>query len=468
MRFHRVVIIVCVLAFSVIAVAGHDQPDAPPTRERIISIPATPQRDGDADAGRRYVLHGDYLGSGYPYNFYILLSLGSMAPEQTLQRADVDRRIPPSYNVFESSNGVRVVGGLNCLGCHASMFNGELVIGLGNSMMDWSVNEDIPADELRTLVGQQYGDPSPEREAFEQFIRGVEVLYPTVVMPFVGVNPAFTIEEVAAAHRRPDDLTWSTEPLYTVGENQVASDVPPWWHMRKKNALYYNGMGRGDFSKLIGQINVVAIRDADDAQRTNDNMDDVVAFMRALEPPSYPGDIDQLLAERGRGVFETNCTRCHGTYGEIETYPNKLVPISEVGTDPAYAEMLMSSELPTWYNRSWYAQTEPASRVEPSMAYIAPPLDGIWCTAPYFHNGSVPTLDAVIDSSIRPTFWERSFRDDDYDLDRIGWRFKSHDAGGTPRVYDTTVDGYRNTGHTYGDDLTDTERRALLEYLKTL
>jgi ABC-type glutathione transport system ATPase component len=32
-------------------------------------------------------------------------------------------------------------------------------------------------------------------------------------------------------------------------------------------------------------------------------------------------------------LFGANCARCHGTYGEKWTYPNKIVPIDEIGTD---------------------------------------------------------------------------------------------------------------------------------------
>ena len=102
------------------------------------------------------------------------------------------------------------------------------------------------------------------------------------------------------------------------------------------------------------------------------------------------------------------------------------------------------------------------------MAYIAPPLDGVWATAPYFHNGSVPKLSMVIDSSTRPTYWRRPFDSRAYDLKDPGWRHTTPDGPVDTNTYDTTQRGYGNQGHTFGDDLTDEERRALLEYLKTL
>jgi hypothetical protein len=126
-----------------------------------------------------------------------------------------------------------------------------------------------------------------------------------------------------------------------------------------------------------------------------------------------------------------------------------------------------------WFANSFWGET---SRLEPQLGYVAPPLDGIWATAPYLHNGSVPTLEALLDSSKRPRYWTRTFDSTDYDQAAVGWNFAELDhgqadeptAGARVRIYDTTLLGYGNQGHTRADDLDDSERRALLEYLKTL
>jgi len=443
-----------------------------PPREEAPHVPESmAQREGDAQAGRDYVLHGDYIGSGIPLQLFRLVNgpgEGSATPG--LERRGEARSLPLGVNAFKTPDGVDVVAGANCLACHASMFHGELVIGLGNSLADWTRTRAHPPRALNGLAAALFGTDSSEWRAFRRFMRGAEALEGQIDTPFRGVNPAFRIEEVAAAHRAPSDLSWSEKRLYEPLDGVIASDVPPWWNVRKKSTLYYNGMGRGDFARLIQQITVVAIEDAEDAARINESMPDVLAFLRTLEPPEYPGAIDRSLAARGEAVFARDCASCHGTYGEEETYPNKLVPVEIVGTDPAYAETLMRSPLPGWYNESWFAKTPPESRVVPTRAYVAPPLDGIWCTAPYLHNGSVPTLEALLDSSKRPTYWRRSFDDADYDLDSIGWRFQRLDAPAPSdlKVYDTTRRGYGNGGHTFGDDLSAEERRAVLEYLKTL
>src|SRR5690606_6520779 len=148
---------------------------------------------------------------------------------------------------------------------------------------------------------------------------------------------------------------------------------------------------------------------------------------------------------------------------------------SRIGTDPAYALRAYeeSERFMLWFNRSWYGETAEAA---PAPGYVAPPLDGVWATAPYLHHGSVPTLEALLDSSKRPRYWQRSLDSRDYDQDALGWEHQTlehgKEAARTPeeskRIYDTTLYGYSSAGHTFGDDLTNADRRALLNYLKTL
>ncbi|MGP1345276.1 MAG: hypothetical protein ACTS3F_01230 [Phycisphaerales bacterium] len=465
-------------------------PGIPSQTPGITTIDPTPQRQGDPIAGLHYLLHGDYIGSGIPLDLYELLSPPDPNFTPPITRDPPADRHPLSVNVFDMPSGIQVVAGITCLGCHASTFDGQYIIGLGNSTMDWSDGSPFPSAQLRTLAAASHPPGSPGWNALSQFLRGVDATSTRVTTPFRGVNPAFRIEEVAAAHRIPHTLKWSTRPVFAVPDRVFASDVPPWWHLKKKHALYYNAAGRGDFTKLIQQINVVGIDDADDAKRHNTHMADLLAFIQSIEPPPYPNPIDMELAAEGRLVFANNCAECHGTYPWQDdttwTYPNKLIPIDIVGTDPEYARAQAESQLSRWFNASWYARTEPKAWATPSLAYIAPPLDGIWITAPYLHNGSIPTIEALLDSTRRPTRWQRSFRDDDYDFQALGWRYQTinpapphaPNAPDAPNAtqqlpdpttyYDTTLPGFGNQGHEYGDDLTDTERAALIEYLKTL
>lgn len=151
------------------------------------------------------------------------------------------------------------------------------------------------------------------------------------------------------------------------------------------------------------------------------------------------------------------------------------MPSGIAQTDPLLATgaSQFGAQFIQWFASSFWGQT---SRLDPQPGYIAPPLDGVWATAPYLHNGSVPTIAALLDSSQRLTYWTRSYVSTDYDQAAIGWIAVPVDHGQAAetnpqarvRIYDTTLPGYSNQGHTFGDDLSATDRAAVLEYLKTL
>ena len=85
----------------------------------------------------------------------------------------------------------------------------------------------------------------------------------------------------------------------------------------------------------------------------------------------------------------------------------------------------------------------------------------------------MPSLATLLDSSKRPTYWKRLTTDgSQFDPIEVGWAYRAEEQGRAqgagPEVYDTTRMGYLNTGHTYGDGLTEQQRLDLIEYLKTL
>jgi mono/diheme cytochrome c family protein len=173
-------------------------------------------------------------------------------------------------------------------------------------------------------------------------------------------------------------------------------------------------------------------------------------------------------------VFRENCAQCHGTYGESWTYPNKIVPLEVIGTDPVRATGLTDRYI-AHYNASWFGQKKPVA--EKMTGYQAPPLDGVWATAPYLHNGSVPTLEALLDSSKRLNLYLKppSTGFAHYDRERVGWKVEvldrkpeDLDAEEAKRLFDSSRWGFGNDGHLFGDVLTDDERRDVIEYLKTL
>lgn len=435
----------------------------------LTPLPAAAQRDGDPDAGRDYLLYGDYVASGLPDELF--REFFGTSSSNPLDRTGDSATIPYAFNAFDAPNGVPVVGGINCYGCHASRLNGAFIVGLGDSFSDFTSDQGGQYGALTALIDSRYGEDSPEHDAYIHLGRGATTAGEAIVTPFQGVNPAFALEAAVAAHRDPETLLWQDSPRFDAPP-RVASDVPPWWNIGKKHALYYNAVGRGDFARLMMQICIVGVWDADHAADIDAHFPDVVAWLSQLQPPAYPGDIDAGLAAEGEALFSARCTSCHGTYSDdpsAETYPNLLVAIEEVGTDPLLAESYLDQpEFLDWLQASWFASHDDAATFEAEAGYIAPPLDGVWATAPYLHNGSVPDLYTLLDSSQRPARWRRDFGDSTYDLDRVGWPHEAVDAATDTDVYDTTRPGYASSGHTYGDDLTDDERDALVEYLKSL
>ena len=110
--------------------------------------------------------------------------------------------------------------------------------------------------------------------------------------------------------------------------------------------------------------------------------------------------------------------------------------------------------------------------------YQAPPLDGVWATAPYFHNASVPTVYHVLNSKARPKrFTPRSGGEkEDYDPVKLGLRFTAVVEAPAPapparerrQVYDTTLPGAVTRATRSAMALSEAERAAVIEYLKTL
>ena len=96
--------------------------------------------------------------------------------------------------------------------------------------------------------------------------------------------------------------------------------------------------------------------------------------------------------------------------------------------------------------------------------YRARPLNGIWATGPFLHNGSVPSLMALLrPAAQRPT----SFVVGNSDFDPVNVGF-TEPSDGTGFQMDTQALGNANTGHEYGVTLTEADKLALLEYLKSL
>jgi hypothetical protein len=297
---------------------------------------------------------------------------------------------------------------------------------------------------------------------------------------------------------------------------------------------------------------------------------DVQLWLESLRAPRYPGKIDRPLAEAGAILFHNkdlwapglhnvaprpsggngSCATCHGVYApryshdpayletpELEGMAAYVVPLDVIDTDRARS-LSLTAQLAETLRWSWWSygtneQPGTCFGVVDQGGYLAPPLYGVWATAPYFHNGSVPNVWEVLEPADRQPIWRRvsapppvddasAFMGFDtnlaraYDHDKLGWRYDAlpcGDAVSQPaldcstaasesnpaadalrggvyddvwftwniapqpvdadsleqrKIYNTNKYSQGNGGHTFTAVLSDPERLAILEYLKTL
>jgi len=245
--------------------------------------------------------------------------------------------------------------------------------------------------------------------------------------------------------------------------------------------------------------------------------------LHGLQSPQWPESvlppIDRKLAARGAELYRSNCTTCHALINRDAAdrkVTAMITAVDVVGTDPQSVDNLIKARAPSgilegaisadgktygatesgltlltdlvtgilsaqptaavrtlaYAKRYGLNQTDKkgdhhaATEADPTAdlrSYKARPLNGIWASAPFLHNGSVPTLyDLLLPVAQRPsTFAVGRWA---YDPKKVGYVSE----GEVPWVLDTALTGNHNVGHVYGTTLDDADRWALVEYLKTL
>ncbi|GEO11653.1 c-type cytochrome [Segetibacter aerophilus] len=463
-RRKQLVVIIIITAFAMLGIAAITIENEP-FKEGVYIEPSE-QQSGDIKKGFDYLVNGDYLKSGLNYNYYVLLN--GKDKRNHLNRTGKAANVAYNFNLIKTRNSNNLVVP-NCLQCHGQEFDGKLVIGLGNTFLDFSKpfkKNDVKGKIARHIM--QLVSPS-QYQSSRVLIRSFSTIAPYLQTETQGINAADRLAILLVAHRNPETLQWSDKALLEIPEEVIPTDVPAWWLLKKKNAMFYNGFGRGDFGKFLMLSNLLTVSDSSEAAETFTHFKDVLSYLKSVEPPKYPRSIDNTLATRGKAVFNNNCSKCHGTYGDKVTYPNLLIPEHIIRTDSLlFKANYQNPQFIEWFNKSWYANGNYPARLQPFNGYIAPPLDGIWITAPYLHNGSVPTLEALLNSKERPRYWQRDFKQPEYDYENIGWKYEIKDKDNSRKIYNTDKPGYRNIGHTFGDRLNKEDRKAVIEYLKTL
>lgn len=212
------------------------------------------------------------------------------------------------------------------------------------------------------------------------------------------------------------------------------------------------------------------------------NLHRLEVLTHKLSAPKWPvalfGPIDDAKAKAGQQIFNSTCSGCH---------QNRLYPLVDVGTDPQRANSFgqpVANHVPfptaiqpvldglkarALADDGVSAADRATMDANPVIwratgQYLARPLSGVWATAPYLHNGSVPTLWHLLHPDQRPAKFIAGNRE--YDPDKVGFS-----TTGTGWTFDASQPGNSNIGHAgdkYGTNLTEDQKAALLEYLKTM
>lgn len=345
---------------------------------------------------------------------------------------------------------------MNCFSCHGGSVAGQTIPGLPNNQLDLqSMVEDFRNYKLK------HGVPLRPLDLGSLFIPS----------SFTRGGTNAVIFGIALGVSRDEHMN-RIPPRTFLKMVHHDMDPPAWWQLKKKRSLYIDGFVEKSHRVLL-QFMLGRENDGETIRGWGPEFKHVLAYIESIEAPKYPFAIDQQLAARGERIFNNNCARCHGTYGENETYPEITIPIDEIGTDRVRLNAL-TPEHRGWMKDGWMTHYGQQKVITDPKGYVAPPLDGVWATAPYLHNGSVPTLYHLMFPDERPKLWKVTDYND-YDQKNVGLvieiadKVPTHISKIEKRAwYDSSIIGKSPQGHDYPEALTEEERWAVVEYLKSI
>lgn len=245
-----------------------------------------------------------------------------------------------------------------------------------------------------------------------------------------------------------------------------------------------------------------------DFKRLGRIQDDLYHLQAPVWPEQILGPLDRGRLARGAKVYATQCASCHALSDRKagRKLLTTVVPVDTIGTDPRAARNFLAAQSETGvlqgrrqgvvagerfgpraptiqlvvHAAAGVALEHPLAATRAALTgyrpvikaaidqhpdhYKARPLDGVWATAPYLHNGSVPSLAELLKP---PAQRVRRFGvgNRQYDPAAVGYLSTVAD---NPFLFDTGLPGNGNGGHLQGTDLDDAAKADLLEYLKSL
>ncbi len=368
------------------------------------------------------------------------------------------------------------VGVIGCVACHSGRAAGQYIIGLGNKNID-VVRMAGEVHRLETW----WQKIVPKQRKSEAYLE-VEK----------------TALDFASYLGNPDigNLTQGLVPVsfirgwfYRVAGDPIPSDfsrgqvkVPHLWgyEQKRKAGQFCDGFGNGEVAGWAAAVELAAGQSPDVVRRYFPKVEAAELLFNDFLPPRYPFAVNRELAQHGQETFTKTCAKCHGEYhrdasGLPVFEQPKWIAWNIVQTD---ADRLAGNS-PEFNARVKLGPLRDLMQLtDLGKGYFAPRLEGIWARFPYLHNGSVPSVRALLTiPADRPRAF--SLRDSGersrFDQNNLGL---SQDQ--SPKqlaklikdrardVYDVRRVGHSNQGHNFYTQLPDDEKSAIIEYLKTL
>ncbi|NWA10809.1 hypothetical protein [Pseudomonas gingeri] len=240
-------------------------------------------------------------------------------------------------------------------------------------------------------------------------------------------------------------------------------DLPQIWNQKPREALYLHWDGNNNDIHERNYAAAMAVG-ATPQSVLPASFNRVTNWLLGTKPPAWPFALDQARVAQGKPIWDNNCAGCH-EFGKADT-GQVTTRIDQLGTDPHRLDSFTVGLV-----QAFHGFKKPPfdfNAYRKTQSYSNTPTDGVWMRAPYLHNGSVPSLwDLLQTPDKRPVAF--STGSDVYDPVKVGFVTSGQqvEAPGYFK-YDTRLEGNHNSGHLYGTQLTDAEKWALIEFMKTL
>jgi hypothetical protein len=476
-RRRKVLVIVLVVLVALIAVGG-------------VSAYTFLTRDdpvvyGDIVEQYKYGSIGTEELQGIPYELWVVLpdvfaDLLPPGPGQGYERFGFlyepghDRPIGTTYR--EKPIGLL---GLNCALCHVGTYRAsptsprQKVLGMpSNNMRLWDYiqflrkvrrDERFNADTLLAAIDRRF----PGRLSFlERRFWRYAVIPQTKDglreadqdFTWLDSRPPYGPGRVDTFNPLKQRADFDMEADHTVG----TVDFPSIWKQRTRVGMYLHWDGNNNSLRERNLSAARAVGGTDDSMDIH-QLNRIANWLLDLSPRPFPRDrIDRQLARRGQPLYGQQCASCHDLGG---ARIGQVTPIGEIGTDRERLDSFTPALVTELNTNVGKGKPWRFRHFRKTNGYANLLLEGIWLRAPYLHNGSVPTLRALLFPVERPKVFYIGY--DVYDWKDVGFVSSGSAARREGWRYDTSVRGNGNEGHLYGTDLPPAQRLAIIEYLKT-